>query len=272
VNAVVAGMDGGPEEPVLVGAPYRVVALDGRDLSGPGELGPERVPLGMGQRADLVFTMPATGAVRLYETQVQGGRTAIQRALTPATSPARHTVTFGSGGAPALPDLRGVHGFDPLRYGTPAADPVAAAPATATHPIVIADGPGFHDGRVELVHSINGQASPNVPPIVVHEGDMVRLHIVNTTGEYHPMHLHGNTMSVLSRDGVPVSGSPVRLDSVLVGPHETLDVAFLADNPGIWMLHCHILIHASFGLMMTVNYEGVSTPYTVGMLSGNVPE
>jgi FtsP/CotA-like multicopper oxidase with cupredoxin domain len=216
--------------------------------------------------------MPAAGAVRLYETQVQGGQSAIQKALTPAVAPVRHSVTFGSGAAPALPDLRGVPVFDPLRYGRPAPDPVAAAPATATHPIVIADGPGFHDGRVELLHSINGQVSPNVPPIVVREGDVVRLHFVNTTDEYHPMHLHGHTMSVLSRNGEPVSGSPVGLDSVLVGPHETLDMAFLADNPGIWMLHCHILIHASFGLMMTVNYEGVSTPYTMGMLSGNVPE
>jgi FtsP/CotA-like multicopper oxidase with cupredoxin domain len=86
------------------------------------------------------------------------------------------------------------------------------------------------------------------------------------------MHLHGHTVSVVSRNGVPVSGSPVRLDSVLVGPHETWEVAFLADNPGIWMLHCHVLLHASFGLSMTVDCEGVWTPYTMGMRSGNVPE
>jgi FtsP/CotA-like multicopper oxidase with cupredoxin domain len=51
INAVVPGMDGGPEAPMLVGAAYQVVALDGRELNAPEMLGPTRVPLGMGQRA-----------------------------------------------------------------------------------------------------------------------------------------------------------------------------------------------------------------------------
>jgi FtsP/CotA-like multicopper oxidase with cupredoxin domain len=59
VNAVAPDMDGGPQTPVLFGAAYRVVALDGQDLNEPQLLGPERLPLGMGQRADVVFTMPA---------------------------------------------------------------------------------------------------------------------------------------------------------------------------------------------------------------------
>ncbi len=49
-------------------------------------------------------------------------------------------------------------------------------------------------------------------------------------------------------------GQPIHLDSLLVGPHETWEVAFAAGNPGIWMLHCHVLLHASFGMSMTVNY------------------
>jgi len=56
IDAVVPGMEGGPETPILVGAPATVAALDGRDLNAPRPLGPTRVPLGMGQRADLVFT------------------------------------------------------------------------------------------------------------------------------------------------------------------------------------------------------------------------
>jgi hypothetical protein len=49
-------------------------------------------------------------------------------------------------------------------------------------------------------------------------------------------------------------------------------VAFLADNPGLWMLHCHVLIHAAYGLMTMVDYVGVTTPYTMGTRSGNMPE
>ena len=100
---------------------------------------------------------------------------------------------------------------------------------------------GFHDGRIELVHTINGRPSPYVPAINVREGQVIRLHIVNKTAEFHPMHLHGHTLSVLRKDGRPIGGSPIHLDSIVVGPHETWDAAFAADNPGIWMLHCHVL-------------------------------
>ncbi len=132
--------------------------------------------------------------------------------------------------------------------------------------------PGFHDGRIELVHTIHGHSSPFIPPIAVREGQVIRLHIVNETGEFHPMHLHGHTLSVLARNGRPIQGSPLHLDSITVGPNETWDVAFLSDNPGVWMLHCHVLLHASFGMSLTINYTGISTPYEMGSRSGNVPE
>jgi len=88
----------------------------------------------------------------------------------------------------------------------------------------------------------------------------------------HPIHIHGHVFSVLAKNGQRLSGSPVHLDAILVGPHETWDVAFKADNPGIWMLHCHVLIHAAGGMSMTINYEGISSPFTMGTRSGNVPE
>ena len=50
---------------------------------------------------------------------------------------------------------------------------------------------------------------------------------------------------LVSRDGEPLSGSPVRLDTMLVGPGETWDAAFTADDPGVWMIHCHVLVHAA---------------------------
>jgi FtsP/CotA-like multicopper oxidase with cupredoxin domain len=50
-----------PQELVLVGAPFAVVALDGRDLNAPSALGPTRLPLAIGQRYDLEFTMPSQG-------------------------------------------------------------------------------------------------------------------------------------------------------------------------------------------------------------------
>jgi FtsP/CotA-like multicopper oxidase with cupredoxin domain len=64
----------------------------------------------------------------------------------------------------------------------------------------------------------------------------------------------------------------VLLDSILVGPHETWEVAFLADNPGLWMLHCHVLVHAAYGLSTMLSYAGIWTPYSIGTTSGNFPE
>jgi FtsP/CotA-like multicopper oxidase with cupredoxin domain len=86
------------------------------------------------------------------------------------------------------------------------------------------------------------------------------------------MHLHGHHMRVLSRDGVPVRGSPWWVDTLNVQDGEEYEVAFRADNPGVWMLHCHILDHAAAGLNMHLAYEGYRTPFEVGGDVENDPE
>jgi len=55
-------------------------------------------------------------------------------------------------------------------------------------------------------------------------------------------------------------------------PHERWEIAFLADNPGLWMFHCHVLIHAAFGMVATVSYPGIHSPFDMGTGSGNRPE
>ena len=263
------GFDPTPQTPVLVGASYSVVALDGHDLNQPQQLGPERIPLGMGQRADVVFRMPASGAVRVVG--IQGSRPLLPFGPRQSTA----SVTIGDGPAPAAIEPGSLPRFDLTRYGVTAADPVAdAGRYDLTQQILIgAEGPVFRNGGVGGIDTFNGHASPLVPPILVREGDLVRLHIVNPGNiGAHPIHIHGHVFSVLAKNGQPVAGSPVHLDAILVGPRETWDVAFKADNPGIWMLHCHVLGHAGNGMSMTINYAGISTPYTMGTGSGNVPE
>jgi FtsP/CotA-like multicopper oxidase with cupredoxin domain len=272
INAVVPSMDGGPEAPVLLGASGKVASLDGRDLNAPSELGPTRIPLGMGQRADLVFSMPSSGSVQLVDTELAGETTAVQQFFTSSSQPHLATVTIGDGQLPASDNAADAPLFDPLQYGESAPDAVAEAVPDQVVPVVLGEHPGMRDGRPQLVHTINGADSPAVPPITVTEGQIVRMHIVNTTAEYHPMHLHGHVMSVLSVDDQPVQGSPIRLDSVLLAPHQTIDVAFAANNPGVWMFHCHVLLHAGMGMTTSVNYVGYSTPFEMGARSGNMPE
>ena len=61
------------------------------------------------------------------------------------------------------------------------------------------------------------------------------------------MHLHGFAFRVLARNGRP-SSRREWLDTVLVDPKESVEVAFVADNPGDWLFHCHILEHMEAGM------------------------
>ncbi len=74
------------------------------------------------------------------------------------------------------------------------------------------------------------------------------LNLANETQWHHPIHLHGHVFRVLSRNGKP---SPRRewSDTVLLDPRSRAEIAFVADNPGNWMIHCHILEHQASGMM-----------------------
>jgi FtsP/CotA-like multicopper oxidase with cupredoxin domain len=264
INAVVPGFDGAPLAPVLVGAPYFVEALDGHDVNAPHQLGPERLPLGMGQRADLVFTMPDKAAVRLVGLK--------GNAMFPWSAPPTASVTIGDGPTSGV-DTSSLPTFDLTSYGALAGDPVLdAAQYDVTRDIVLGGGPMFRNGTFDFSDTFDGMASPYVAPIRVREGQLVRLHIVNNSPKFHPIHVHGHVFSVLSKNGHRLTGAPIHLDAILVAPGETWDVAFKADNPGIWMLHCHVLAHATAGMSMTINYEGIYTPFAMGTQSGNIPE
>jgi len=86
------------------------------------------------------------------------------------------------------------------------------------------------------------------PALTFQRGRSVVLVLRNETAWWHPMHFHGHSMLVLSRNGAPV---PYRQwqDTVLMAPRDAVEVAFVADNPGDWMLHCHVMDHQMAGMM-----------------------
>ena len=73
-------------------------------------------------------------------------------------------------------------------------------------------------------------------------------------------------------DSCAISRSPWWIDSLEVGTGEEFEIAFVADNPGIWMDHCHNLPHAAEGLVAHLMYGGVSSSYRIGDDPGNHPE
>ena len=115
--------------------------------------------------------------------------------------------------------------------------------------------------------TINGKSFPATEDMVVNEGDQVRVRVINTGYQVHPMHLHGKRMTVVAKDGA-VLPAAYQADTVLVGPGERYDFEFVADDPGDWMFHCHILHHVTNdavvepgGLMNFVTYEGYDNAY-----------
>ena len=97
--------------------------------------------------------------------------------------------------------------------------------------------------------SMTGDGQASMPPLLtLQNGRSYLLTLRNDTAWWHPMHLHGHSFRVISRNGVSV---PHRqwADTVLIPPKETVDIAFVADNPGDWMLHCHVTDHQVSGMM-----------------------
>ncbi|WP_372632171.1 multicopper oxidase family protein [Cohnella sp.] len=228
------------------GAPFQVVAMDGHDMHEPGLLDGEIVPLGAGQRYDLLVRLPDSGKVVVRNDAADN-----------------LPITLGSGSEPAR--MEGLKTFSFVDYGAPVPnDPLP---------------PGEPDRRYELrlgqllfVSTINGRSFHEIPPMTVKEGETARITLVNEGGGDHPFHFHGHTFRVLSKNGNPLTGSPVYLDTLLTKKGEIYEIFLVADNPGLWMVHCHNLEHASMGMSMMLNYEGITTSYRVGTKSGNLPD
>ncbi|MEU1800411.1 multicopper oxidase family protein [Streptomyces sp. NPDC019937] len=81
----------------------------------------------------------------------------------------------------------------------------------------------------------------------VREGERVRLTFINATEMWHPVHVHGHTYEL--PDGGP------RKDTTILLPHRKVSVDFDADNPGLWMIHCHNVYHSESGMMTVLGYQ-----------------
>ncbi|WP_010270957.1 multicopper oxidase family protein [Paenibacillus senegalensis] len=245
----------------LHGTAYTIAAIDGYDLNEPGQLSDVLLEIGGGGRYDVTFTMPDTPVT----LQLHGSDAAI-------------VYSSDGKGEPSLYDSRRTRMpvLDPTRYGSPdpEASPFSADTEFDREFTVLLDMIylGSHNGQGNALWAINGKTFPNTPTFMVREGDLVKSTIYNRTFAHHPMHLHGHHIHVVSKNGKPLEGSPLVLDTLLVKPGEVYEVAFEANNPGMWMDHCHDLNHAALGMSMHLSYENVTTPYRMGGPAGNHPE
>ena len=119
--------------------------------------------------------------------------------------------------------------------------------------------------RGDSVWFVNGKAATGEmgdhvmePLLTLRRGRTHVIAMTNATAWHHPIHLHGHSFRVLARNGAPTAYREWQ-DTVLMAPRETVEIAFVADNAGDWMFHCHILEHQAAGMMAVLRVPETET-------------
>jgi FtsP/CotA-like multicopper oxidase with cupredoxin domain len=232
------------------GAEAAIIAIDGFAV---GPLPLESWRMSMGMRLDLAVRLRSGATARIVD--YLGAEPTTLATLSaagdlPSTSPF-DPPALATHGLPE-PDLANAETI-------PFAFSASSAPSPVPEPIHLPDGRVFDpaDGLClssRTFWAINrtswpGRGARGLPPplATLKQGRSYVFELVNTTPHTHPIHLHGFGGKVLdcSRLKRPVH----RADTVLLTSKERIRLAFVADNPGDWMFHCHILEHQETGMM-----------------------
>lgn len=228
-----------------------VVALDGAPLAAP-HAWREPLLLGPGMRADLMIDALAAGRVEIVDrfgrdprpltkVRVRGRDGVAKRPLPPPLPPAHRAEPVLEG---AREETIVLGGGMMSREGWPR-ESWAERAARRQRQVQGSreTSPAWTlNGRAHAQHS-----ALHAGAFSVQRGQTVRLRWDNRTAWWHPMHLHGHHFRVLTRDGQPVPGRPWH-DTLLLAPREQAEIAFVADNPGRWLIHCHVLEHHAAGM------------------------
>lgn len=101
--------------------------------------------------------------------------------------------------------------------------------------------------RVWAFNGMTDMDESTTPLFDVERGTTVSIDISNDTNWPHAMHLHGHHFRVVAKQGQPVPPEPWR-DTHLMQPGEHHTIALMADNPGDWLIHCHMVEHSVAGM------------------------
>jgi FtsP/CotA-like multicopper oxidase with cupredoxin domain len=107
--------------------------------------------------------------------------------------------------------------------------------------------------------TFNSRIFPGTDPLIVRQGQRVRIRWANLSMDSHPIHIHGHSFKIVGTDGGAIPPSAQwPATTVNVPPGSTRDIEFIADNPGDWALHCHKNHH-------TMNQMSHDVPNMVGV-------
>jgi FtsP/CotA-like multicopper oxidase with cupredoxin domain len=221
----------------LPGADARLYALDGNPIE-PRPLGKEYW-IGPGMRLCLALKVPAAGV----ELPLRNGpvRLATFRSVASEEAPVSEWPPQIPANPIAEPDLQNAEVLD-FKF-----EWVGAVSVTT-------------NGRAPAFWQINGKAwdindktCADRPIAKMKLGQSYILEFRNMAQYQHPIHLHGMSFKVLSSDRKKII--PYFTDTYLLGKNENARVALVADNPGVWMFHCHVIDHMETGLMASILVE-----------------
>ncbi|MBK3773979.1 multicopper oxidase domain-containing protein [Azospirillum brasilense] len=207
-----------------------VVAADGNPVQ---PVTGRRFGMVMGQRLDILVQLPAGGGTFPVLAQREGERQRTGIVLATPGAAVGRTAGLADGAARPV-DLS-------LERRLAALDPLAPRPTDAAFTIRLTGG------MAPYVWTIDDRPFGEHRPLTVRKGQRVTVTMVNESPMAHPMHLHGQHFQVTALNGTALAGA-VR-DTVLVPMDGSATIAFDADNPGRWPLHCHNLLHMATGMM-----------------------
>lgn len=221
----------------LEGAEAQVIAIDGNPV--PQRFALDTLMIGPGQRLDLALRMPDTEGAIATLTDVRGSSPKTVLTLRAAGQSLKR----------ALGDL-----------GPLAANPVATADLSTAEQIPLAlsataenrKTSGFCGDIGYTFWAINktpwsgDSPDPTAPLAEMKLGKSYILNLANPTPHLHPIHLHGMSFTVLSSSSRTIQ--PFVSDTYLIQPDEKVQLAVVADNPGDWVFHCHIIEHQKTGM------------------------
>ncbi|OMP82929.1 Iron transport multicopper oxidase FET3 [Diplodia seriata] len=117
----------------------------------------------------------------------------------------------------------------------------------------------------------------NTNAFILDKDVVVEIVLNNNDPGKHPFHLHGHAFQAVVRSQEEAGSyvgnetfpsKPMRRDTILVRPNGNIVLRFKADNPGVWLFHCHIEWHVASGLIATM----ISAPLDLqSSLSNNIP-
>jgi FtsP/CotA-like multicopper oxidase with cupredoxin domain len=220
----------------LPGHKFKVVAMDGNPVPTP-----KAVPvlaIAAAERIDAVVEMNSPGVWVLGSTLEQSRTMGLGVVVEYA----------GQKGSAVWKDPEDTY-WDYTQFGS---DKPSPKPDETIRLIFNDIGPSKIDPRFDA-WAINKKSWPDIEPIRVTEGKRYRLSFLNASGDQHPMHLHRHSFEVTRVGHQDVSG--LLKDVINVMPLQTVNVDFIADNPGDSLLHCHMQLHMDFGFMQLIKYN-----------------